>query len=212
MLQRSGHEVRFINGAFLTHEQVLAEIQRFGPRFIGIYSTTFGWTKAKKTAADLKKRYGNECFICAGGPYPIAVQERCLEDAGTDIDAIVTGEGEFTVLELVERLTAGKNLEGVQGVVYREGERIIANPPRPLITDLDSLPFPARELLGDAQSLYSPAGDLSEKARCGDDNLAGLQPALHLLLSAGQGAKERDPLSERRECDAGDRALHPTGV
>ena len=58
VLQRSGHEVRFINGAFLTHEQVLAEIQRFGPRFIGIYSTTFGWKKAKKTAADLKKRRG----------------------------------------------------------------------------------------------------------------------------------------------------------
>jgi len=163
MLQRGGHEVSFINGAFLTHEQVLAEIQRFGPRFIGIYSTTFGWTKAKKTAADLKKQSDNECFICAGGPYPIAVQDRCLEDAGTDIDAIVTGEGEFTVLEIVERLTTGRNLEGVQGVVYWEGERIIVNSPRPLITDLDSLPFPARELLGDAQRYIPPPGTYRKK-------------------------------------------------
>ena len=163
MLQTGGHDVRFINGAFLTHEQVLTEIQRFGPRFIGIYSTTFGWTKAKKTAADLKKRSGNEYFICAGGPYPIAVQDRCLENAGTDIDAIVTGEGEFTVLEIVERLTTGRNLEGVQGVVYWEGERIIANLPRPLITDLDSLPFPARELLGDAQRYIPPPGTYRKK-------------------------------------------------
>ena len=99
--------------------------------------------------------YGNRVFICAGGPYPIAVQEKCLEDAGECFDAIVTGEGEFTSLEIVERLQAGKGLEGVMGVVYREGGRIVKNPPRPLIEDLDSLPFPARELLGDA-NLYIP--------------------------------------------------------
>ena len=47
--------------------------------------------------------YGDRAFICAGGPYPIAVQEHCLIDAGESIDAMVTGEGEFTVLETVER-------------------------------------------------------------------------------------------------------------
>jgi len=158
MLQKHGHDVTFINGAFLTHQQVLAEIERFGPRFIGIYSTTFGWAKAKKTAADLKRRHGDACFICAGGPYPIAVQERCLEDAGFAIDAIVTGEGEFSVLEIVERLTTSRTLEGVQGVVYRAGDRIIANPLRPLNTDLDSLPFAARELLGDTDRYIPPPG------------------------------------------------------
>ncbi len=91
----------------------------------------------------------NQVFICAGGPYPIAVQERSLEDAGESIDAVVTGEGEFTVLETVERLEAGKKFEGVQGIVWRDHGTIIKNHPRPLIEDLDSLPFPARELLGD---------------------------------------------------------------
>ena len=163
VLQRAGHEVRFINGAFLTHERVLAEIRQFEPRFIGIYSTTFGWTKAKKTADDLRKILGKDVFICAGGPYPIAVQERCLVDSGNDIDAIVTGEGEFTVLELVERLMTNRSLEGVLGVVYRMGNRIIKNPARPLITDLDSLPFPARELLGDAGRYIPPPGTYRKK-------------------------------------------------
>ncbi|HHT9159466.1 MAG TPA: B12-binding domain-containing radical SAM protein, partial [Candidatus Brocadiaceae bacterium] len=67
----------------------------------------------------------------------------------------VTGEGEYTSLEILERLHAGQALEGVQGVIYWDGDRIVKNPPRPLITDLDSLPFPARELLGDA-NLYVP--------------------------------------------------------
>jgi radical SAM superfamily enzyme YgiQ (UPF0313 family) len=155
VLQRAGHEVTFLNGAFMEHEELMRRAREFGPSFIGIYSTTFGWNKAKKTASEFRTIYGDGVFICAGGPYPIAVQEKCLEDAGECFDAIVTGEGEYTSLEIMERLQAGKGLEGVLGVAYREGGMIVKNPPRPLIGDLDSLPFPARELLGDA-NLYIP--------------------------------------------------------
>jgi radical SAM superfamily enzyme YgiQ (UPF0313 family) len=163
VLKRAGHEVRFVNGAFMTHEDILQDIKKFSPEFIGIYSTTFGWGKAKKTAEDLKKLFNRGVFICAGGPYPIALQETCLQDAGTSFDAVVTGEGEFTTLEIVNRLQAGKGLDGVQGAVYREGEAIIKNPPRPLITDLDSLPFPARELLGDTSLYIPPPGTYRKK-------------------------------------------------
>ena len=163
VLQRAGHEVRFINGAFLDHEQVLAEVRSFKPDLVGLYATTFGWNKARKTAADLKSRYRRDCFIIAGGPYPIAVQDRCLVDADIAIDAVVTGEGEYTMLEIVDRLRKGESLEGVQGVVFREGRRIVKNPARPLITDLDSLPFPARELLGDADRYIPPPGTYRKK-------------------------------------------------
>ncbi len=163
VLQKAGHEVRFINGAFLTHEQVLEAVRQFEPRFIGLYATTFGWNKAKKTAADLKRLFRRDCFICAGGPYPIAVGARCLEDAGSGIDAIVTGEGEFTCLETVGRLQEGRSLRGVAGTLYREGAAIVANPPRQFITDLDSLPFPARELLGDADRYIPPPGTYRKK-------------------------------------------------
>lgn len=149
VLQKAGHEVMFENGAFLTHEALLSETQKFAPEFIGIYATTFGWKKAKQTAADLRILFGKKVFICVGGPYPIAVQERCLEDAGESIDAVVTGEGEFTVLEAVERIRTGRSLEDVKGIIWRKNGKIIKNPARPLIEDLDSLPFPARELLGD---------------------------------------------------------------
>lgn len=155
VLQKAGHDVKFLNGAFIKHADILRETEKFGPDFIGIYSTTFGWKKAKNTADDLKRIFNKRVFICAGGPYPIAVQEHCLEDGGESIDAVVTGEGEFTSLEIVERIRDGKGLEGVQGVIYREGDRVIKNPPRPLIDDLDSMPFPSRELLGDP-NLYIP--------------------------------------------------------
>jgi radical SAM superfamily enzyme YgiQ (UPF0313 family) len=163
VLQKAGHEVRFFNGAFMTHQEILREAARFNPGFIGIYSTTFGWKKAMVAAQDLRKIFDDRAFLCAGGPYPIAAQERCLEDAGEAFDAIVTGEGEFTVLEMVEHLSSGKSLEGVKGVVFRKGGRIIKNPPRPLITDLDSLPFPARELLGDPNRYIPPPATYKRK-------------------------------------------------
>jgi len=162
VLQREGHDVKFFNGAFMAHEQILREVKQFSPGFIGVYSTTFGWEKAKKTAGDLKRIFFGNVFICAGGPYPIALQEQCLED-GKSFDAIITGEGEFTTLEIINRLQAGKNLEGVLGVVYRDNENIIKNPPRPLIDDLDSLPFPARELLGDVNKYIPPPATYRRK-------------------------------------------------
>lgn len=163
VLKKAGHDVLFLNGAFLTHEELLRNIHDYGPSFIGIYSTAFGWQKAKKTAKDLRKLYGREVFLCTGGPYPIAAQERCLENESGLFDAVVTGEGEYSVLETVERLQAGRSLEGVLGVVYREGDTIRKNPPRPLITDLDSIPFPARELLGDTNRYIPPPGTYRKK-------------------------------------------------
>jgi len=151
---KAGHDVRFLNGAFMSHQEILEEVSTFRAEFVGIYSTTFGWKRALRTASDIK-RLNKGVFIAVGGPYPIAMQERCLEDSG-DIDAVVTGEGEITVVEMLTRLSQGGGLEGVMGVVYRNGEEIIKNPPRPLITDLDSLPFPARELLGNVDNYIPP--------------------------------------------------------
>jgi len=163
VLQRAGHDVTFLNGAFLTHEEILGQVERARPRFIGIYATAFGWNKAKRTADDLRRRYGQQVFICAGGPYPIALQEQSLEDAGSVLDAVVTGEGEYTVLEMTERIEKGEGLDGVLGTVWRDGDRIRKNPSRPLITDLDSLPFPSRELLGDAHRYVPPPGTYRRK-------------------------------------------------
>jgi anaerobic magnesium-protoporphyrin IX monomethyl ester cyclase len=106
MLRQAGHEVIFVNGAFRRHEQLLSDIRSFNPGFIGVYSTTFGWNKAKITASAVRKMFDN-VFICAGGPYPIALQEKCLQDSGQLFDAIVTGEGEQTCLEMVARLESG---------------------------------------------------------------------------------------------------------
>lgn len=162
-LQRAGHAVKFLNGAFMAHAEILNEIAAFEPDFVGLYSTAFGWPRAKSTANDIK-RLVSRAFICVGGPYVIAMQERCLVDDGADcIDAIVTGEGEITVPDMLNRLEQGKDLSGVEGVIYRDGATVVKNQPRPLISDLNSIPFPARELLGDSNPYVPPPATYKRK-------------------------------------------------
>jgi len=197
VLRKAGHEVRFINGAFLSHEQVLAEVSRFRPDLVGLYATTFGWNKARTTAADLKRRYRRDCFIVAGGPYPIAVQDRCLVDADIDIDAVVTGEGEYTMLEIMDRLKNGENLKGFPASCTGKAcasSGTLRGRSSPISTPCPSPPGSSWAM----RTATSPAGHVPEKARGRNDNLAGLQQALHLLFSDGQGAEKRDPLQERR--------------
>ena len=153
-LQRAGHEVRFLDGAFLSRQAILDQLSAFRPEWVGIYATAFGWPRAERTAADVTERLP-ESYLCAGGPYPIAEGERCLDYARA-FDAAVTGEGEQTAVEMVERLERRESLEGVSGLVYRQGDEVKANPPRPLLRNLDQLPFPDRRLLGDPDRYLPP--------------------------------------------------------
>lgn len=160
---KAGHDVKFLNGSFMTHDEIMAEVISYKPDLVGIYSTTFGWKKAVFTASEIRRSgFQTRPHITVGGPYPIAAQERCLADSA-DIDSVVTGEGEITMVEMMERLTHGKGLENVEGVIFRKDDNIIRNPPRPLIADVDSLPFPARELLGDGKNYIPPPATYRRK-------------------------------------------------
>jgi radical SAM superfamily enzyme YgiQ (UPF0313 family) len=162
-LIKAGHAVRFLNGAFMSHDEIMNEVSGFKPDVVGIYSTTFGWDKAVFTASEIRRRgFQTLPYIIAGGPFPVAMQEKCLERTA-DIDAVVTGEGEITMIEIMDRLSSGKSLEGVEGVMFRTKDTIVKNPPRPLVTDVDSLPFPARELLENAKDYIPPPATYKRK-------------------------------------------------
>jgi radical SAM superfamily enzyme YgiQ (UPF0313 family) len=158
---RAGHQVKFLNGAFMTHGDILRKISHLAPDFVGIYSTTFGWKAAMQTATDIKGLL-KSTFVTVGGPYPIALQEQCLA-ACKWIDAVVTGEGEITVVQMLDRLSQGRSLAGVQGVAFREGQKTIKALPRAPIADLDSIAFPARELLGNTQKYIPPPATYKRK-------------------------------------------------
>jgi radical SAM superfamily enzyme YgiQ (UPF0313 family) len=80
--------------------------------------------------------------IIAGGVHvsilPREILARCPE-----IDYIVIGEGERTIVELLETLNSGLSTESLAGIGYRSGDHIAINARRPLMADLDELPMPA---------------------------------------------------------------------
>jgi len=76
--------------------------------------------------------------IVWGGTHPTVAPEECLEVA----DLICRGEGEFALLDLARRLSRGEGISDIPNIWAKEGGGVIRNPIRPLIEDLDSLPFP----------------------------------------------------------------------
>jgi radical SAM superfamily enzyme YgiQ (UPF0313 family) len=86
-----------------------------------------------------------ECRIIAGGPHPTAFIQKTLNDV--NIDVVVIGEGEMTFYELVESFDRGGDISHINGIAFiRDGE-MIRTPDRDYIKDLDSIPFPAWDLI-----------------------------------------------------------------
>lgn len=157
VLRKSGHRVRIIDSTaqIIGDKETLEEIKKFQPDIVGFTGVTPSILKAVKMASMVKELYPS-IPILIGGPHFTAIPEKTLMDYPV-FNYGVVGEGEITIVELVDALASNRKPSNVPGVAYRENGRIRFNPPRPPIMNLDSLPFPAWELLDDFPSKYHPA-------------------------------------------------------
>jgi len=98
---------------------------------------------AARMAAGLKQAKP-DAVVVFGGVHSSAVPERVLEDP--NVDYVVVGEGDEACVELVRALAAGQRDVDVANIAFRRDGQIVQNPVRPFIQDLDTLPFPAKDL------------------------------------------------------------------
>ncbi|MFH1278212.1 MAG: radical SAM protein [Candidatus Eisenbacteria bacterium] len=119
--------------------EVRRTIEEFGPRVAGISARSPNSASAFRVAA-IAKEVDPAITVLLGGPHASAVRNEALRVPAVDI--VVRGEGERTLVEVLETIDGDRSLEGVLGIGYREGGRPVENPPRELIEDLDLLPFP----------------------------------------------------------------------
>jgi radical SAM superfamily enzyme YgiQ (UPF0313 family) len=85
------------------------------------------------------KRLNSNIKIVLGGP-EVTFHNKELFSAFPELDIIVRGEGEITLTKLLEALEKGKSIRGIAGITFRGNRKVIENPDRPLINNLNSLP------------------------------------------------------------------------
>ena len=131
----------------LTNSEIADRISRWSPDVVGINIPFSGWSRTAFEVAATVKNVNRKIATVLDGQHASAIPEVCLQNR--DIDFVIVGEPELTMLELVGALKerTPRNLKEIKGIAFTKNKKTITTPPRPPTQDLDSLPFPARHLL-----------------------------------------------------------------
>ena len=154
VLEKAGHAVQIYDADPEYHDTIIREIKDFNPDLVGLSFLTVGYQRAFNFLKQLRQELPDVTY-CSGGVHTTVKPTETLRDF--DLDFIVVGEGEDTIIEVCEKLGKKESLAGVKGVMYRENGEVIDNERRELIQDLDTIPFPARHLI-DMKPYLMPPG------------------------------------------------------
>lgn len=147
-LRDNGFDIRIIDGCIQGWSNVEEEMRKFFPDIVGITCLTPGRKNALNVAR-MAKTINQNCVVVLGGAHP-TIMYRQLLGHYKDVDIVVRGEGEITFLEIVREV----DLEKIDGIVYRDGDRIIKNSDRKYVKNLDELSFPAWDMIADTLWKY----------------------------------------------------------
>jgi len=144
--KEGGHQVHLLDMNIETGgvASAIDFARKFHPDILGISSVTVDSRMMHELARRLKTVVPG-AKVVAGGPHPSAYLEETLTNEAIDVSVI--GEGEATFVELIASLVSGAELSGVRGIAFMRNGKIVRTEPRPYIEDLDSIPYPAWDLL-----------------------------------------------------------------
>jgi len=147
VLEKSGYDVTVIDCPALgiDHENLGAKIATIEPSVVGITSVT-PMIQSALLAAHVAKEKCPNTIVILGGPHVTFMDEQILSE-NPEVDVVVRGEGEQTLLELMRHVSNFGDLHEIAGITFRNNGRIIRTPNRPFIQNLDELPRPAYEQL-----------------------------------------------------------------
>lgn len=147
VLENAGNVVKVLDLPVLNISitEIKKILQEFSPEIVAFSTLTFNASKTFKIAKTINKI--TDVPIVFGGPHVTVFPKETLENESF-IDFVIVGEGEETILELLPAIKKRSNLKKIKGLCFRDkNQKIILNPPREPIKNLDSLPFPAYHLL-----------------------------------------------------------------
>lgn len=149
VLKKRGIEVSVLDqpAKGLTTKETIKWIRKEDPDILGFSTFASSGRTAALISKEVKKENPN-ITIVFGNYYATFNSERILKKYPS-VDIIVRGEGEKTIIDLVDCLHNEGKLKKVLGITFRNKNRIVSAPNRSLIKNLDSLPFPERKLIDD---------------------------------------------------------------
>ena len=155
-LRNQGHSVEIVDGYAwnLDDSTIVERVAKSAPDLIGLHCTYQSAGNAKVVANLLRARLP-DAHITIGGEHATFVPSEFLS-GGTAFDSVVRGEGEETLCELVNAIASGDDLCKIRGVHYRSREGVVGNLDRTAISNIDELPFAARDTLSEALGLGMP--------------------------------------------------------
>ena len=140
----NGIEFKAIDGYRENREKLIKTILKYNPKILGVSFTTQAATGAYSLINEVKK-WNKNIIVVTGGAHPTILPEETFELSNTDL--VVVGEGEITFCEIIKKVMNKEDIRFIDGTFYKENGKIIRNKVRPFIKDLDSIPFPDRDLL-----------------------------------------------------------------
>ena len=135
ILERGKHEIA-LQDMRLYHydEDLFSKIIKFKPDLIGISVASFGYKVSYEIINKVKQKF--DIPIAVGGSYTSVAFSKILKD--TKADYVIYGEGEQTFLDLANKVPLRK----IKGLIWKDNNRVITNPPITFNENLDDMPYP----------------------------------------------------------------------
>ena len=196
VLQQDGHQVKAIDQFTygMTIPKVVEQVREFKPDVLGVGMLTPS-TPVALAIAEATRQALPECRIVAGNVHADIFYKEILQ--GSEVDFVVHGEGEYTISELVGAFESGDDdYSKIHGISYLDPEgEVRKTPVRPVIADLDSLPYPAWNLFPYTRYGLLPFADVAHPVL----SMTGSRGCPYRcefcsLLYTGSNYRKRDPI------------------
>jgi len=142
VLLKNGFEVKVIDARKRKYI-ILKILKTIDPVLVGFSVIFLNNIKIFSDLIDYLRNGGIKCHFTAGGHYASLKYSELFEII-PQLDSIVRFEGEFTLLELVKCLHSATEWKKIDGILFKDENKIIINPLRKVEKDLDKFPFPLR--------------------------------------------------------------------
>lgn len=141
----SGHDVKVrIVRSDREYIRVVEEVKLFVPRVVGFTAVSSQFNAVKEIAGMVKAAIADDALTVCGGVHP-TINPECILEA-TSLDGIFIGESEHAFVDFLQKIEEGVSYQDSDNFAYVREGRVVRNKLKPLIADLDVLPFPDKDI------------------------------------------------------------------